>query len=339
MKALVTGATGLLGSHIVDRLLERGDEVRALARPGSDTSYLEERGVELAQGDVTDFDSLRRACQGMDCVFHAAARVSDWGPWSEFEAITIGGTEKALRAAVEAGVPRFLHVSTDSVYPNRDRLRGAVYSEDTPYEPKPPQWDHYQRAKIAAEAKVWEIHGEGRLRASAVRPALILGERDRSIMPELIRFLSGRGAAYIGSGHNRHPIVYAGEAAQLCVLAATEEAGAGQSYNAASGERVSQRELFAAIAAELGIDQPKRGVPFRLAYFLGAAGEMWARLTRSGRRPTLTRGAVNLVAANFSLELGKAKRELGWEATVPLREAVRRSVEWLKAKQAQPAGG
>ncbi len=339
MKVLVTGATGLLGSHIVDRLMQAGHQVRALVRPTSDTSYLRERGAELARGDVTDFDSLRSGCQGVDCVFHAAAMVTDWGPWSEFEAITIRGTENALRAAAEAGVPRFLHVSTDSVYPNRDRLRGAVYGEDTPYEPHPPQWDPYQRAKIAAEKAVWEYHREGRLRASAVRPSLILGERDRSIMPEMVRFLSGAGAMYSGPGHNCHPFVYVGDAAQLCILAATEEAGAGQSYNAASAERVTQRDLFAAIAAELGIDPPKRSVPLRLAYLYGAASEMWARLARSRRRPTLTRGAVNLVAGNYSLAVDKAKRELGWEATVPMREAVRRSIEWLKAKQSQPVGG
>lgn len=333
MKALVTGATGLLGSHIVDKLLERGEEVRALARPTGDVSYLRERGAELAYGDVTDPNSLRAAAAGVDAVYHAAAVVSDWGKWSEFEAATIRGTENALRAAVEAGVPRFLHVSTDSVYPNRMRLRGAVYTEDTPPEKNPPSWDYYQRSKIAAEVKVWQFHREGSIRASAVRPALILGERDRSIMPEFVRFLRGPGAVYIGPGYNRHPCVYAGDVAELCILAATEEAGAGQAYNAASLEIITQRDLFAAVAAEVGLQPPKRSVAYRLVYLIGAVNEMWARLLRSRKRPTMTRAGANLVAGDYVLDVAKAKRELGWEAKVSMREAVRRSVDWIKARQ------
>src|SRR3990172_9731012 len=116
MKALVTGATGFIGGHIVDRLLAAGHEVRGLASSAQKATRLKELGVEVVMGDVTDIESLRAAARGVDTVFHAAARVTDWGPWAEFEAATVQGTENTLRAAVDAGVRRFLHVSTVGVY-------------------------------------------------------------------------------------------------------------------------------------------------------------------------------------------------------------------------------
>ncbi len=113
---LVTGATGLLGSHIVEQLCKRGLPVRALVRPGSDISWLKTQGVELAAGDITDPASLRAACQGVDVVYHAAAKVGDWGPWQEFQRITVDGTRNVVEAAVAAGVRRLVHISSIRAY-------------------------------------------------------------------------------------------------------------------------------------------------------------------------------------------------------------------------------
>jgi nucleoside-diphosphate-sugar epimerase len=332
LKALVTGATGLLGSHIVDRLLDRGDDVTALARPTSDVSHLRRREVAIAHGDVTDPDSLRQAAQGHDVVYHAAARVSDWGPWADFEATTIRGTENVLEAAASAGVPRFLHVSTDSVYPNHDKLRGATFTEESPYEPHPPSWDPYQRAKLAAERIAWDFQRSGRLKVSFVRPGLILGERDRSIMPAFVSYLKG-GAVWVGRGDNRQSCVYAGDAAEACVLAATTDAAIGQAYNLAS-EVLSQRELFTAIADEIGVKPPRRSVPFRLVYFYGVLSETLARITNRKSRPTMTRMSAALVAQDYVLDSSKAQVELGWRPQVSIREAIKRSIAWLNEQRA-----
>ena len=338
MKALVTGATGLLGSHIVDGLLERGDEVRALARPSSDVSYLREREVPIVYGDVTDRDSLRRAAEGVDVVYHAAAMVSDWGPWRSFEATTIRGTENALEAAAAAAVPRFLHVSTDSVYPSAPKLRGATFTEDGPLEERPPSWDHYQRSKLAAERIAWDYHSRGRIQVCAVRPALILGERDRSIMPEMVSYLRSGRAVYVGRGGNRWHCIYAGDAAEACILAATREAGIGQAYNLAS-EVLTQQELFTTVAEALGVEPPNRSVPFRAVYLFGAISEIMGRLSNRRERPTMTRFSATTLAQDYILDTSKVERELGWQAKVPVREAIRRSVEWIREKQRQLVGG
>lgn len=337
MKALVTGATGFIGSHLVDRLVARGDEVRALVRPSSDISYLEERGPELVRGDITDPASLPAAVAGVDVVYHLAALVSDWGPWREFEAVTIGGTRNLLEAAARAAVPRFLHVSTDGVYAHR--YLGKRMAEDTPLETRFARWDYYRRSKVAAEHLVWQYHYWERLAATVVRPGLVLGERDRATLPVVIGYLRGKGATYLGSGRNRLPYVYAGDVAAACLLAAAEEGAAGQAYNAVSQEAVTQRDLFAAAAEEAGLEPPRRSAPLLLAYGAALAMEVMSVLRRRRTSPSLTRMAVTMIGADYLEPADKAERELGWRAQTPMREAVRRAVEWRRAAQAQAAAG
>lgn len=331
MKALVTGGTGFIGSHVVDRLLEGDDTVRALVRPSSDVSYLKEQGVELVSGDITDPTSLPAAVAGIDVVYHTAAQVSDWGPWREFEAVTIDGTRNVLEAAAQAGVPRFLHVSTDGVYAHR--YLGKRITEETPLETRFAFWDYYRRSKVAAERLAWRYHRDGRLTVAVVRPGVVLGERDRATQPGIIAYLRGKGATYLGNGHNRLPYGYAGDVAALCRLAATEEKAAGQAYNAVSQETVTQRELFAAIAEEAGLKVPRRSAPIHLAYAAALAMETISVLGGRRSRPSLTRMAVTMVGGDYLEDASKGERELGWRAETPMREAVRR------AAQAQTASG
>src|SRR5512146_942901 len=120
MMNLVTGASGLLGSHIVEQLRLRGRPVRVLVRRGSDRKWLETQGVEFAEGDLNDRASLERACAGVENIYHSAARVGDWGPWEEFVQYTIEGTRNLAEAAEKAGCHRFLHISSISSYGHPD---------------------------------------------------------------------------------------------------------------------------------------------------------------------------------------------------------------------------
>ncbi len=337
MKALVTGASGFLGSHLVDRLVERGGSVRAFVRPTSDTSYLNERGAELVVGDVADPASLRPAVEGMDVVYHAAALVSDWGRWPDFRRATIDGTRNVLEAAASAGVSRFLHVSTDGVYA-LNSLRGRV-TEESPLERRFGWWDYYRRSKLAAERIARGYLESGRIGVSIIRPGVLLGERDRVMLPGVVAFLRSSTAAYLGNAENRLPCVYAGDVAEACILAATGDGGAGGTYNVASQEPVTQRELFQAISEATGLPLPRRTLPMRLVYGLAFAMEVASVLLGRRARPSLTRFGLNLIALDYDEDASKAKRELGWEAKVSMREAIRRSIEWLEAKQARFVGG
>ena len=337
MRALVTGATGFIGSHIVDRLLERGDDVRALVRPSSDVSYLEGRGVDLRRGDIADRDSLAPAVEGAEVIFHAAAMVSDWGPWRKFRALTIDGTRNVLEAAVGAGVPRFLHVSTDGVYDLR--YLGKRMTEETLLETRFARWDYYRRSKLAAERLARRYHGEGRIPVTVVRPGLVLGERDRATLPGVVAFLRSGGATFFGDGLNRLPYVYAGDVADACLLAAAGEGAAGEAYNLVSAETVTQRDLFGAIADGSGLALPKRSLPVSVAHALAFAMELGSVLTGRRWRPPITRFGIILVAGDYLEDAGKAERELGWRASTPMREAVRRSLEWRREPGPDAASG
>ena len=336
MQTLVTGATGFLGSHIADRLIERGDSVRALVRPTSDTSYLASR-AEFVVGDITEPDSLPAALAGVEVVYHAAANVSDWGPWSEFKRITVNGTRNVLRAAAGAGVKRFLHVSSDAVYRYDDLARGV--DESTRMETHFGPLDYYRRAKTAAERITRRAHERGRVPVTIVRPALILGERDAAMLPGLVAFLKSSTAAYMGNGRNRLPCIHAGDVADLCIRAATTEAALGETYNAVNEEHVTQRDLFDAAAEFAGVDAPRRSVPLRVLYTFAAGMEAIARLRGWSHHPELTRLAVNLMGLDYIEDNSKARSELEWRAEVGMREAVRRSVEWVRERKREPAAG
>jgi nucleoside-diphosphate-sugar epimerase len=336
MQTLVTGATGFLGSHIADRLIERGDSVRALVRPTSDTSHLESHSVELAVGDITEPDSLQAAFAGVEVVYHAAANVSDWGPWSDFKRITVDGTRNVLRAAAKAGVKRFLHVSSDNVYRFGDLAKGVDESSrlETYFGPL----DYYRRAKTAAEKIARRAHDRGRVPVTIVRPGLILGERDRAMLPGLIAFLKSSAAAYMGNARNQLPCVYAGDVADLCVRAATTAEALGETYNAVNEEYVTQRDFFDAAAEIAGIKAPRRSIPLRVLYAIAAAMEAAARIRGWSHRPDLTRLAVNLMGLDYIEDNSKARSELGWRAEVGMKEAVSRSVEWASERKRESVG-
>ena len=154
--SLVTGATGLLGSYLAERLVQAGRKVRVLVRPTSDTSFLDTLGVEKVVGDLSDPAQCRVACHDIDVVYHAAARVGDWGPWNEFQQHTIQATENLARAAQQAGVRRFIHVSSISAY-GHPNGRNLVMDETARLGINVHRWSYYTIAKVAAEKALWKI--------------------------------------------------------------------------------------------------------------------------------------------------------------------------------------
>lgn len=160
------------------------------------------------------------------------------------------------------------------------------------------------------------------------------------MLPGLLAFLKGSSSAYMGSGRNVLPIVYAGDVADLCILAATTDSAAGQTYNAVNPEHVTQRDLLDTAAEIAGVSPPKRSIPFRAIYAFAAAMEASARLRGWDKRPDLTRFSANLIGVDFIESASKAMRDLGWQPQVSMREAVKRSVEYARShRRAQPVSG
>lgn len=332
MRCLVTGATGLLGSHIVEKLRAAGHSVRALVRPQSDTTWLATQGVELAHGDVTDADSVRRACRGIERVFHSAARVGDWGPWSEFVEITINGTRNVIDAVQAEGVARYIHISSISVYGHVDG-EGLVLDETAPLGVNLHRWSYYSRAKVSAEQLVWEAHHAGRIRATSIRPSWLYGPRDRATIPRLADNIRRGRAKLIGTGDNRLNVVYAGNVADAALLAAEKDIAIGEAYNCSNDGVLTQRQYFNRVAAALGAPPVTRTVPYRVAKNAAFLMELFGHAVGMKRPPMVTRYSVWLIGRRSFFETKKARVQLGWKPTVTYEEGIPMTVKWFLARE------
>ena len=326
---LVTGATGLLGSHIVQKLRQAGQSVRVLVRPGSDTAFVESLGVQKAPGDVTDPGSLAAAMEGVQTVYHAAAQVGDWGSWSRFVAVTIEGTQNMLQAARAAGVKRFLHVSSISSYGHPDGA-GLVLDETAPLGVNLHKWSYYSRAKVEAERLVWAAYERDKLPVTVVKPSWLYGERDRASMPRLIRAILSGKAKLIGDGSNRLNLTYAGNEAEGCILAATSDKAVGQCYNLSNDGAITQAEYINRIAECLGVPPVRRKVPYRVAYGAAFLMELFGHMVGRKKPPLVTRYAVWLIGRRCFFSCEKARQELSWRPTVGYDEGIPRTVAWCR---------
>ena len=330
---LVRGGTGLLGSHIVEPLLRAGREVRALVRPNSDTRWLESQsGVELAWGHLQDEESLNKACEGVGGVYHSAAKVGDWGPWKDFEEITIKGTELLLKAACAAKVKRFIHISSISGYghPNGDDL---VLDESAPLGQNVYRWSYYTKSKVAAEELVRKAHEEEGLETVIIRPSWLFGERDRVTVKRVVTAIRSGAMKIIGDGSNRLNAIYAGNVAQGCVLAADTDIANGQAYNLSNNGVITQQELFDTYAKYLKCEPISKHVAFGLAYRAALVMEALWKLFGSKKPPLATRYAVWLMGRKVYFSIEKAQKELGWEPEVGYEEGIRRTVESYVARE------
>lgn len=313
--ALVTGATGLLGSHIAEQLRRRGFPVRALCRPGSETAFLNRLGCDIVVGDLSDSRMLHEACIGVDCVYHSAARVGDWGPWDEFFEVSVRGTQRLLGAAQQARVRRFLHISSVSVYGHLNG-EGRVFDETTPIGQNVYRWSYYTRAKVEAERLVWDAHRQNRIQATVVRPSWMYGERDRASLPRLINSIRTRKLRIIGDGQNRLNLVHAGNVAECAILAAGSPQAIGEAYNASHDGIITQEQFFQALCDALGQPPVERRVPYALAHTAAFTLECLGHALRLGSPPLVTRYSIWLMGRRCFFECRKAREQLGWTSTV-----------------------
>ncbi len=334
---LVTGATGLLGSHVVEQLRRRGRPVRALVRPGSDVDWLRMQEVEIVRGDLTDRASLDAALRGVGCVYHAAARVGDWGPWPEFQRITIDGSRNLFDAIERARTPRLIHISSISVYGHVNG-EGLVLDETAPLGVNVHRWSYYTRAKVEVEHLLWARRD--RIAFSIIRPSWLYGPRDRATIERMAGLVRSGRAKLLGDGENRLNMVYAGNVAEVCILAADQPRAVHQAYNASNDGVLTPRRYYELLAAALGAPPVTRRVPYRVAYGVAFLLEVFGHLFRTRRPPMITRYAVWLMGRRAFFSAEKARRELGWKSTVSFEEGIPMTVRWYLEQSAgasQPA--
>jgi 2-alkyl-3-oxoalkanoate reductase len=325
MTVLVTGAAGLLGSHVTELLIARGERPRAVVHPRYDAGWSAPAGADVHAADVADRGAIEPALAGVDCVLHCAARTGPWGPWPEYERVNVLGLRTIVTAAMAAGVRRFVHVSSITVHGNDV---GGDADEDSPLRTEP---NPYSRSKVAGERLLGRMIREDRAPVTIVRPGWIYGPGDTASFGRFAEMIDEGRMIVIGDGRNHVPLVYVRDVAEGVLLAAAVERAGGRTYLLVNDEPVTQRQFLDAMAGELRAPPPRRRIPYRAALTLGAAAEAAARLARREEPPPVTRYGLQLLGGENRFSIDRARRELGFAPAVGLAEGVRRGVAWYRA--------
>lgn len=321
--ALITGASGLVGSHLVERLRRDGWAVRALVRDRGTAGWLTAQGVELRDGDTQDAVAVRRVAEGAHVVFHCAAAITPRGGWEAYRAPNIDGTANAVDAAAHAGA-RLLHLSSVAVYGPEGRYtlaRGEGLQELQPLQPIPEQW-WYARSKRESEALVMDAHRAGRVWATAVRPCVIYGPRDRQFVPRVAAVLRLPVVPRIGNGRAVLSIVHARSVAEVAVRAVTSEIAGGRAYNVTNDAPLSVREFYEAAQEGLGVRARWLPIPgSAVQAAMGGAGAA-LRVLRIPGSPLINAHSLDFLLQDNPFSSERARIELDWVSTVDPRAAV-----------------
>jgi nucleoside-diphosphate-sugar epimerase len=329
MEIVVTGATGFLAQNLIPALQDRGHRVRALVLPSEDANWLRERGVAIHPGDVRQPETLIEPMRGADAVFHTAALMAMWRPMPVHYAVHVTGTENVCRAALDAGIKRLVHLSSAITY---TLGRGQPIREDAPQEPL---HEPHAVTKAQGDKLVQRMIAEDGLPAVIIRPEAMFGPHDRINFRRLAdRLRAGKGII-IGSGQNAVPFVYVTDVVQGLLLALEHPRAVGQAYNITNDQTLTEEEFLNAIAEAVGGKAPRIRVPYRALYSAAYFAELIATVTN--REPAVTRHGVQMFGSHNPLSIDKARRELGYEPQVPLREGIRLAATWYQEHVLSPA--
>lgn len=328
MKVLVTGGTGFVGSHLIEKLLATGDEVRAIVRPGGNRQFVKSLGAEVVTGDLDDLDSLRQACAGCDIIYHAAARVDLVGTEAEFQRTTVAGTARMLQAAGEKKVRRFIYLSSCGVYPPSLLESGAEINEFTPV-PNPPDWYPYGRAKYQAERIIRE-KADSELEWVILRLGYLYGPRNRTMQSHILPAMQDTFMTIIGDGQNEMALIYIEDTVEGIVRAGRCADATGRTLIISDNEGITQQQYFDALADGFGMPRITKHLPYKVAFFFGRLGE---RIFQKGiRQSTIRRAAIALTALPQRIRSEYTRQLLGWRPEVPFAEGIRRTFEWYHAE-------
>lgn len=310
-KAFVTGGSGFVGRNLIRRLRREGVAVAALARSEHAANVVAQLGAVPVRGDLLDGPTLVPAMQACEVVFHSAAYVEEWGPRDHYWRINVEGTQALLDAAQAAGVACFVHVGTEAVYADgRRSLADLTEAVPVPAQPLP----RYPATKAEAERRVLAANRPA-FRCISVRPRLIWGNDDTSVLPKLVEAVRSGRFAWVDGGRALTSSSHVDNVCEGLWLAARQGRG-GEAYFVTDGAAISSREFLSALLATQGVTPPDKVVPLWLASgFATVAEALWDRLGLRSTPPA-TRMLIELGAKTVTIDDSKARAELGYQPII-----------------------
>jgi dihydroflavonol-4-reductase len=321
MKALVSGATGLVGSSIVRELLKDGTDVKVLVRKESNTKNIDGLEVEKAYGDIRDKDSVKSALKGCRVFYQAAALYALWARDPKvFHDINVEGTRTVLSAALEAGVEKVVY--TSSIVAIGYEENGKLANEETQFNMW--NWSPYCTTKHLAEVEVIKFFEKG-LPVVIVNPAVVIGVRDIKPTPSgeiILSVLNRKMPGYVDSGMN---FVDVEDVARGHILAA-QKGKIGERY-ILGNQNLSYKDFCDLVAEVGGVEAPKRKFSRPMVISMAYLASMVSAINR--KPPFIQSAMAKGVGRNAFYDCSKAVKVLGMPQT-PLRKTVEKAVAWFR---------
>lgn len=326
-RVLVTGGGGFLGGAIVKQLVERGDRVKSFSRRFyPELTSLE---VEQIQGDIGDKDDVERAFEGVNLVFHVAARPGVWGDYSDYYRTNVIGTQNVIAACKQHNVSRLVYTSSPSVVFGGADMEGV--DESVPYPEK--FHAHYPKTKAMAERFVMAA-GNERLKTIILRPHLIWGPKDNHLVPRIIE--RANRLVKVGDGKNLVDTIYIDNAADAHIQAADRLEQnhnlSGRVYFISQDDPVPLWELVNNILKAAGLAPVRRSMSRKTAWMIGAALEIFYKLFKISGEPRMTRFLADELSTAHWFDISAAKKDLGYVPKVSMEEGLSRLEKWLQYK-------
>ncbi len=321
-KVLVTGASGFLGKHLVKCLSDKGYSVRGLVRKNSDISYLKRLSVEIVEAELKVEDTLHSVMDGVDYVAHLASAMK--GPWEEYYATNVLGTQFLLEDAKKRNIKKFIYISSIAVC-DSSSANGKEITEETPYAKEP--LSYYERSKIQAEGVVKKSCNEG-LSCAILRPGIIYGPYGMLNPSRLGLPLDEDRLLVVGNGNNRIPLVYVDNLVDAICAALTNSDSNGEVYHIVDNQVITQNEYIQRVNKKVS---PSFAM-MRISYpaMLAISGILGIALKMIGKISPFRK--IYLFQCSHQLDYGskKAQERLGWRPRVDPVQALDRTSDWFK---------
>ena len=329
--ALVTGGTGFIGTHLIQRLRAEHVSVRVLVRPNSiRAGRLDDAEVDIAQGDLADTAAVYEATRGIDTVYHAGA--STGNDWEESYRSTVKGTDNLIRAAVAHGVKRFVHLSSLAVYDLSSPNGHRVIDESSPLLADAIRFGPYARAKVEAERLIFSAYHDHGLGTTVVRPGIVIGPLGRIFFPHLGVRYKDKLLLVTRRGKNILPLTYVDNTIDGIYRASISDSAIGQAYNLVDDGEVSAKDYIDRFIQVTGSAPRIVSMPYALPYLASLAYEI-AAVGGLAKGRTTSRAQLQWKQAPVRFDNSKAQRELSWKQSVGLEDGLTATFEWYAQRK------
>jgi hypothetical protein len=326
MQILVTGATGFIGGRVAHALLQRDHRVVVNGRDPERLTPLAAAGATARAGDLGRPDTADALLSGCEAVVHCGGLAGTWGPYTAYHRANVLATEHLLAAARRRDLRRFVNLSSASVYV------AFRHQFDLGEDDLPPRFaSHYARSKFAAEQRVLQAHGAS-LATVSLRPRFVIGAGDTNILPRVIEQARAGRLLQIGAGDHRVDVTSVDNLVDAVLLCLEAPASAlGTVYNISNGQPVQFWRFVDEVLATLSLPSRRHRVPLPVAMNAARANQLVQRLLRRKSEPKLSPLKVSAMAHSMTLDISRARRQLGYQPRQSTGEAIREFAGWWRA--------